>query len=157
MYRLETVMCLLVGSLVVLFCVLVLVSLGQWVLCCAWCNKWMIVFLLTFQLCLCKRCVVSLYCCEFCLLYCNVSGCVVYACCLSSLCSMLIVVYICFCYCVLLLGCYCLDGVVCVYMRVDCVDLLEILATHVQRRFAQANVGSTNTRVHALLLSSKHL
>ena len=30
------------------------------------------------------------------------------------------------------------------------VDLLEILATHVQRRFAQANGGSTNTtRAHA--------
>ena len=33
----------------------------------------------------------------------------------------------------------------------------EILATHVQHRFAQANGSSTNTtRVHALLLSSKH-
>ena len=41
------------------------------------------------------------------------------------------------------------------------VDLLEILAIHVQHRFAQANVGSTSTtRVHAfhpLLLSSKHI
>ena len=40
------------------------------------------------------------------------------------------------------------------------VDLLEILATQVQHRFAQANGSSTNTtRVHtfhALLLASKH-
>ena len=37
------------------------------------------------------------------------------------------------------------------------VDLLEILATYVQHRFVQANGGSTNTtRVHVLLLPSKH-
>ena len=47
-----------------------------------------------------------------------------------------------------------------VQIQCSSVDILEILATRVQHRFAQANCGLTNTtRVyafHALLLSSKH-
>ena len=46
------------------------------------------------------------------------------------------------------------------YPKQFSIDLLEILATHVQHRFEQTNVGSTNTtRVNAfygLLLPSKH-